>query len=88
MWKLVLVVMVVAALVAQCGNAQSSPMGPDSRTAPYSVTITAGKNAIPVAVIKMQNYIVALEGNPCSIAIRHLFTNQVAHLLWTANYDV
>ena len=90
MWKLVVVVavVVVAALVAEVGNAQSSPTAPVSRTAPYSKTITAGKNAVPAVVVMTQNYIVSLEGNPCAITIRHLFNNQVAHLLWTANYYV
>lgn len=82
MWKLLVVVMAMA-FVAQSGSAQ-----PVSRTAPYSVTINAGANAVPVTVIATQNYIVSLEGNPCAITIRHLFANTVAHLFWTANYYV
>lgn len=72
---------VVATLVAlQCANA-----APVSRTAPYSVTINAGKSVI---VLATQNYIVSLESNPCAITVRHLFSNPVGHLFWTANYYV
>ncbi|KAG0612767.1 hypothetical protein M758_6G050400 [Ceratodon purpureus] len=87
MWKLLAVTVMVVALVAQCGVAQNSN-APVSRTAPYSVTINAGKNAVPVVVIQTGNYIVSLEGNPCAITIRHLFSSQIAHLVWTANYYV
>ena len=84
-WRLAVAAMVVA-LAAQCGSAQLA--APGSRTAPYSVTLNAGKNAVPVIVLSTQNFIVSLEGNPCAITIRHLYSSQVAHLLWTANYYV
>jgi hypothetical protein len=80
-------VVTVLASVAQCGIVEALA-APASRTAPYSVTIDAGENAVPLTVLSTQNYIVSLEGNPCAITIRHLYSNSVAHLLWTANYYV
>jgi hypothetical protein len=80
----VLVVAMVVALVVQCGSAQSSEP-PVSRNAPYSVTVDAGKS---VAVVETGDFVVSLESNPCAITIRHLFSSQIEHLLWTANYYV
>ncbi|KAG0553839.1 hypothetical protein KC19_12G043000 [Ceratodon purpureus] len=78
MWTLIAAVVVAVAVAA---NAQ-----PVSRLAPYTATITAGKTSAPLVVLKTQNYIVSLEGNPCAITIRHLFSSKVAHLLWTSAY--
>lgn len=82
MWKVTVTAVMVLTLVAfGCASATT----PVTRNAPYTTTINAGQNTI---VLATQNYIVSLESNPCAITIRHLFSSQIAHLVWTANYFV
>lgn len=65
---------------AQAGLPVSLPVG-------FSATID-GKASANRQILSTGNYVVTLEGNPCAITVRHLYSNPVAHLFWVANFFV
>lgn len=62
---------------------------PTSRPVGYSVTINS-KVPTTVQVIATSNYVVSLEGGSpsCALTVRHFYSNQIAHLFWSATYYV
>ena len=82
-----LVTMAILFTLLLAGQCAAQAGLPASRPVGFSATID-GKASANRQILSAGSYVVTLEGNPCAITVRHLYSNPVAHLFWVANFFV
>jgi hypothetical protein len=86
----VIALLVTCICTSNFTTAQTTNTFTNVTSVPVGLTLTVADRAssLPAVPLETNNFMFSLEGGPCRLTIRHLYSSITSWLLWNANYFV
>ncbi|CAM6039094.1 unnamed protein product [Sphagnum compactum] len=86
----VMAILVACICTSNFTAAQTTNIFTNVTSVPVGLTLTVADRAssLPAVPLETNNFMFSLEGGPCRLTIRHLYSSITSWLLWNANYFV